>query len=98
MHDTIQGDYDQLNQVASRFAQQAQMAQEVLQKVRTSMSNLEGEWIGEGSDAFFSEMADEVLPASQRLQQALEEASQTTKTISQILKQAEDEASSLFRI
>ncbi len=42
-------------------------------------------------------MEDEVLPASQRLQQALEEAGQVTKKIVDIVKQGEDEASSRFR-
>jgi WXG100 family type VII secretion target len=97
MSDTIQAEYDQLEQVASRFMNQSQAIQQMLQQVRSSMSNLEGEWIGEGSESFFSEMEDEVMPASQRLQQALEEAGQVTKKIVEIVKQGEDEASSRFR-
>ncbi len=97
MTDTIQADYDQMEQVASRFMNQSQAVQQMLQSVRNAMSNLEGEWIGEGSDAFFSEMQDEVLPASQRLQEALEEAGQVTKQIVELVKQAEDEASSRFK-
>ncbi|RME69683.1 MAG: WXG100 family type VII secretion target [Chloroflexi bacterium] len=97
MADEIRADYDQLEQVASRFANQAQEVQQMLQQVRSSMSRLRNDWIGRGSDAFFDEMEGEVLPATQRLQQALEEASRVTKDIVQIMQQAEEEASSPFR-
>jgi len=38
-----------------------------------------------------------VIPASQRLQQALNEASRAAKDISNTIKQAEDDAGSPFR-
>lgn len=96
--DEIKADYDRLEQVASQFANQSQAIQQMLQNVRGSMDPLEnGGWIGRGSDAFFSEMQGEVLPASERLQQALDEASRVTKYIVQTVKQAEEEASSAFR-
>ncbi len=98
MSDEIRADYDRLEQVAGTFANQAQAIQQMLQKVKGSMDPLEGGgWVGKGSDAFFSEMNDEVLPANDRLQQALEEASQVTKKIVQTVKQAEEDASSPFR-
>lgn len=98
MSDEIRADYDQLEQIASQFANQSQAIQQMLQNVRSSMDNLENDgWIGRGSDAFFDEMHSEVLPASQRLQDALEEASQATRQIVQTIRQAEEEASSPFR-
>lgn len=98
MADEIRADYDRLEQVANQFANQSQAVGQMLQKVRGSMDPLEGGgWIGRGSDAFFAEMNDEVLPASQRLQEALDEASRVTKQIIQTVKQAEEEASSPFR-
>jgi WXG100 family type VII secretion target len=99
MADEIRADYDQLEQVANKFAQQAQEIQQMLQKVRGSMQKLEnGGWIGRGSDAFFNEMNGEVLPASLRLQQALGEANRSVKDIMQTVYQAEEEASSVFRV
>lgn len=96
--DEIRADYDRLEQLANQFANQAQAIQEMLQNVRGAMDPLEGGgWIGRGSDAFFSEMQGEVLPASQRLQQALDEANRITKQVIQTVKQAEEEASSPFR-
>jgi len=98
MADEIRADYDRLEQVANKFASESQAIQQTLQQVRGSMDPLEGGgWIGRGSDAFFSEMQSEVLPATERLQQALDEANRVTKQIIQIVKQAEDEASSPFR-
>ncbi len=98
MTDEIRADYDRLEQVASNFSNQAQAIQQTLQNVRGSMDPLEsGGWIGRGSDAFFSEMQSDVLPANERLRQALDEASRVTKQIIQTVKQAEEEACSPFR-
>jgi uncharacterized protein YukE len=41
-------------------------------------------------------MHGQLLPASQRLQQALDEANQVTRQIMQKMRQAEEEARSLF--
>ncbi|MCB8977449.1 MAG: WXG100 family type VII secretion target [Ardenticatenaceae bacterium] len=96
--DEIRADYDRLEQLANQFANQSQAIQQMLQNVRGSMDPLQsGGWIGRGSDAFFSEMQSEVLPATQRLQEALDEANRVTKQIIQTVKQAEEEASSPFR-
>ncbi len=98
MSDEIRADYEQLEQVANKFAQQSQEIQQMLQKVRGSMEKLQnGGWIGLGSNAFFSEMNGEVVPASQRLQQALGEANRSVKDIMNTVYQAEEEASSVFR-
>lgn len=98
MSDEIRADYDRLEQVAGKFANQAQAIQQMLQQVRGSMDPLEGGgWIGKGSDSFFNEMNSEVLPANERLQQALEEADRVTKQIVQTVKQAEEDASSPFK-
>lgn len=97
MADEIRADYDQLEQVASQFANQSQVIQEMLQRVRSGMEQLEdGGWIGRGADAFFSEMQSIVLPAVQRLESALNDASGATKQIAQTMHQAEEEGRSLF--
>lgn len=98
MSDEIRADYDRLEQVAAKFGNESQAIQQMLQNVKGSMDPLEnGGWVGRGSEAFFSEMNGEVLPASERLRQALDEANSVTKRIIQVVKQAEDEASSPFR-
>lgn len=98
MADEIRANYEELEQVASRFSGQSQSVEEMLQKVRACMEKLaDGGWIGRGADAFFAEMEGEVLPAINRLVSALSDAAQTTGQIAQDMQQAEDEASSLFR-
>ena len=97
MADEVKADYEQLEQVANKFSNQSEEIQQMLQLVNSNMDKLEPDWIGRGSEAFFSEMQGEVLPAVMRLQQALEEANQVTKEVVQTMQQAEEEASSPFR-
>lgn len=94
----IEADYDLLDQVSQRFAQQGDAIAQMLQNVRSKMDQLNGEWIGEGSASFFNEMSDLVLPGVDRLQQALENANNVTKQIGQVMKSAEEEASNTFQL
>lgn len=98
MADEIKADYEQLEQVANKFSSQSEEIQQMLQQVKNGMEKLEPDWIGRGSEAFFREMQGEILPAVQRLQQALEEANRVTKEIIETVQQAEDEAASPFRV
>ena len=98
MADEIRAHYDELDKVSSQFSNLAQVVQDMQQKVKGSYDKLRDKgWIGMGADAFFQEMETLVFPATDRLGQAFEEASQTTKKISQSVRQAEQEASSLFK-
>jgi WXG100 family type VII secretion target len=98
MSDQIEVRYDEMQQIAGKFNAQSQSVQDTLQRVKSTMEQLKnGGWEGRGSDAFFSEMEGEVLPAVQRLVQALEEAAQVTQKIVQVVQGAEQDASSLFR-
>ncbi|MER2599644.1 MAG: WXG100 family type VII secretion target [Caldilineales bacterium] len=94
----IRADYEQLSQVANRFGTQSQQIQQMTQRVQKSMETLKSGWEGRGSQAFFNEMQGKVLPGVNRLQQALQEAARVTQQISQTVKQAEEEASSPFRV
>ena len=97
-NDLIRVDYDALAEIAARFAQQAQQAQQVFQAISSSKGQLEqGGWEGRGADSFYAEMESDVLPAVNRLHQALNEASAITSKISQIWQQADEEASGPFK-
>ncbi len=99
MANEIRADYNQLGATAARFSNNGRTVQDMLKNVRAHMDVLEnGSWIGRGSDAFFREMNAEVLPAVQRLIQAMDEANRATNQISQTVHQAEEEASAPFRI
>jgi WXG100 family type VII secretion target len=98
MSDEIQANYDELEQISSQFSNQAQNIQAMQQKVRGSYAKLlDKGWIGAGANAFFDEMDSLIMPSQERLQDALEQAGQVTRTIAESVKQAEEDASGLFR-
>ncbi|MEI6042874.1 MAG: WXG100 family type VII secretion target [Chloroflexota bacterium] len=97
MSDKFQAKYDEIKQVAGQFAAQKEEVEDILQKVTSSMRNLGDKWIGRGSEAFFEEMSDEVLPATHRLEQALEEGDRVSREIARLVKQAEQDSSAPFR-
>ena len=99
MANEVRASYNELEQLSNRFARSQSEIQQMIQQVRNAMQPLEnGSWIGRGSDAFLREMRGEVTPAVARLQQALGEASRTTKEIVQTMQQADDQASAPFRV
>lgn len=94
---TVRTDYDTLAEIANIFNQQADSSRRTLQRLQQRMETLQsGDWIGKGAAAFYQEMNSDVLPAVRRLTAALEQAHQVTQRISQVMKEAEDEASALF--
>jgi len=97
MADEIRGDYEELEKVSQRFANQAQEVEEMFGKIKGAMDNLKDGWIGRGSDAFFSEMEQDIIPATNRLRDVLSDASDLTKEIVQKLQSAEEEGASRFR-
>jgi WXG100 family type VII secretion target len=98
MNDEIRAAYDELTHVTSQFSNQAQTIQQMLQNIRGSYDPLkDGGWKGLSSRAFFAEMEATVFPATQRLHEALDAASEVTKSIIQTLQDAEEEAAGLFR-
>jgi len=97
MAEEIRADYDQLDEVSGRFQQQSEAAEQLAQMLKSKMDPLEsGDWIGQGSDAFFQEMSGEIMPALQRLTEVLQDASAVAKEIVQKMKEAEEEARSPF--
>lgn len=95
----IQAEYETLDQVSGKFDLTAENTEEMLRTIEASLAPLvDGGWKGMGSDAFFAEMKDEVLPALKRLLTALENASYTTRQIVEVLYSAEQEAANQFNI
>jgi WXG100 family type VII secretion target len=85
--------------MAQSFRAQSENITKQSQALKSNMDTLQGcDWIGVGAQAFYREMGDQVMPTMQRLQRALAEASRITQQISQIMKAAEDEASSCFHV
>jgi WXG100 family type VII secretion target len=95
--DVVQGNYEQLQQVATRFQSQSEQIAQMEAQLRRSMQKVEGTWEGRGSDAFHREMNSLMMPGVVRLKNALNQANTITAKIANTLKQAEEEAAGLFR-
>ena len=90
MTDIIQADHDLLEKIAGQFRNESEAVAEMLQAVQHGMQRLRNDWLGRGSEAFFSEMEKEILPAVRRLIDALALAGETTNQINGLLQQADE--------
>ena len=98
MADIVQADYEQLTAIGHRFQSQSETTVEMQAALLHTMNDLkEGGWIGRGSEAFFTEMESEVLPASRRLGEALLQAHTLVNQIASLIKSAEEAAASPFK-
>lgn len=98
MADRIEVDYRALDKIAKQFSKQARLIEQMHKRVNTQTNSLaKGGWIGRGSDAYFREMQELVLPGVQRLHEALEEANRVTHQINKDLDKAEEQASAPLR-
>ena len=95
--DKTRGNYDELTRIASAFAAEESRQAATLNDLRKNVEQLRsGDWIGQGASAFFAEMDSQVLPSLQRLVRSMASASRVTRTLSQTIKQAEEEAARLL--
>lgn len=98
MADKTQVDYDQLLTFIKAFEAESEEYQALTKETSSKVEELHGGgWVGRGSDAFFNEMHNEILPAMNRLTQALQQAGQITREIAEIFNNAEEESQSFFR-
>ncbi|MBI5961790.1 MAG: WXG100 family type VII secretion target [Chloroflexi bacterium] len=93
----VQADYDELEKIAGEFADESANMEQLMGQIMNLVGELEGGgWIGRGASSFFGEFHDLVEPGLQNLVRALDDGSNAIKQISNILSQAESDASSLF--
>ncbi|PJF21769.1 MAG: hypothetical protein CUN56_09410, partial [Phototrophicales bacterium] len=94
----IQANYETLDEIARLFNQNAAMIEQTLWRIRDMVEALASDgWWGEGADAFYAEMEDEVLPQVHRLKAALEDSADVTFRVSELLQKAEEEAANGFQ-
>jgi WXG100 family type VII secretion target len=97
--DTIRSDFDELAKIGQMFSAQSSALASMNKRIKSAQDTLQGgDWIGEGAKKFFAEMDQQINPSLKRLEQSLADAGRKTQQIAQIMKQAEDEASGLFRL
>ncbi len=91
-------DYPEMEQVAKKFQQQQQQVAQMTRRLTSAVQSLHQEgWIGLGSDAFFNEMFEKVLPALKRLEESLGEGCSASTQIAQKLAEAEEGGAKLFQ-
>ena len=94
----VQLNYDELSAIRDRFSRQADAVNQMQQNIRGKMDVLQsGGWIGRGANAFFQEMDNDVLPAVQRLQNAMAQAASEVQRLCDQARAAEESAANLFR-
>lgn len=93
----IQADYERLADVAARFHHQSELIQQITQQVLRDAGALrDGGWQGRGAATFTDELEGQILPAMERLEQALVDARGITLAISATIQEAEEMAASPF--
>ncbi len=96
---TVRSDYDQLKNASQSFSSQADTLNGMNQNLQSCVDTLQGgDWIGQGAQAFYKEWGDSTFPMLKRLQNAMTESARITQQISQIMKDAEDNASKCFHL
>ena len=95
--DVIQADYEQLEAIANRFKARSEENVTTIANLQQRMDVLrQSSWEGRAAERFFAEMESEVLPASRRLVDALQEAYSMTLAVKKIIQEAEETAGSPF--
>jgi WXG100 family type VII secretion target len=97
MVNKIEVNYDDLQNLGSRFSQNYDRWQQYTQLLKTRVNHVYATWEGKGADMFEHEMENLVLPAIQRMSQALHTGQETCKKIGQTFHDCEEEAGSLFK-
>jgi len=95
--DIIRADYDELARIAQEFDLEGCQIDQLILRLQRCVDELEhGGWIGRGANAFYNEMHNDVFPGLHRLADALIASSDAVTRISDIIREAEEEAASLF--
>jgi WXG100 family type VII secretion target len=97
MADTTQIDYDQMQNIIKLFRSEQQEILNLLKQTDSKVEGLRGnQWIGKGADQFFNEMKTDVLPAVQKLAEALGAAGEAAQKIVEIFNSADEETKGYF--
>ncbi len=97
MADKTLVDYDQMQGIANKFEAEGEELTRLLMQTRQKVHDTQSEWIGRGADSFNDDMENKLLPAFQRLCEALSLTNQITKSILAVYQQSEQQAANLFK-
>lgn len=97
-NDLIRANYSELENIATTFDSNSDRVRSLQQSLDGRLSRLKaGGWEGDSADTFFREMDSDVMPSVIRLHQALAQAARTTREISRIFREAEEQAARQLR-
>ncbi len=93
----LQVNYDEVGQIAQTLRAEGEEIASLHAQTRQRMDSLRREWSGVAAQAFQREMNDSLLPATQRVSNALFAAEQALVEIANIIRQADDETVGYFK-
>jgi WXG100 family type VII secretion target len=89
--------YDDMNNIVGKFKSEAQEIDSLLKQSKSKVESLHNnQWVGQGSEKFFGEMEQSVLPALGRLVGALGHAADVAQKIADTIRRFDDETKSFF--
>lgn len=89
--------YDELTSIARQLKDEGEDMVRLHSHTRQRVRDLYKEWEGEAAKKFFDEMETRLLPAVQRLAQALFHTQDVTDEIMKIIRDADEETAGFFR-
>jgi WXG100 family type VII secretion target len=97
MADKFQAQYQELKKIQQQILAQSDAVLQTRNKVNNQVQTLRnGMFVGDSASAFYAEMDGVVLPAMDRLKNALDRFAQETEKIQQTIASAEQNAASRF--
>lgn len=89
--------YDDLNTIIQKFRSEQQDIDALFKQTKGKVESLHNnQWVGEGSEKFFSEMESQVLPAMQRLSAALGHAGDVAQKMADTIRRHDEETKGFF--
>ncbi|MCB9453084.1 MAG: WXG100 family type VII secretion target [Anaerolineaceae bacterium] len=96
MADTIQVNYEELERIARHFGDMYENIRQMNTRLVEQIDHLRGGgWLGVGANAFYAEMDNLLLPATNRFMEAMRSAEYTLKEITSSMQIAEEDAGNI---
>ncbi len=96
MPSQIRVNYEQLVNISQQFIDSANQGDLISQQMNACLDDIRAAWQADGVEPFISRLFDRIVSPLDTLRNALDETSFTIDQISQIMADAETEASQLF--
>lgn len=89
--------FDDTGKVINTFKQQHEDVGKMLNQLKAATEQLRGgDWVGKGATQFYKDMDDQLLPAVQRLQKAMQAGADHVQKANSIMNQANEDQKALY--